>query len=154
MWFSVKMFLSAYLVLTPCDGYVIQPQSPVTVVVSSRFTGERERERTQTTEQVSILAMTSHPSCPSSPFLCALAPDSRIHVHRTGVTDDVGRSSRQLWVGCHSVWCHLDLVHQALPPKQGPQGNRLRIEQKTKYALFIVHNRNWLKYWKTSSQWW
>lgn len=36
------MFLSGYVVLTPCDGYVSQPQSPVIVVVSSRFTAEKE----------------------------------------------------------------------------------------------------------------
>lgn len=46
----IDEFESAVLLnLTPCDGYVCQPQSPVIVVVSSRFTADRE-ETIRTTE--------------------------------------------------------------------------------------------------------
>lgn len=40
------------VILTPCDGYVSQPQSPEIVVVSSRFTA-KEREENNTPEEVS-----------------------------------------------------------------------------------------------------
>lgn len=37
--------LNEYFVLTPCDGYVSQPQSPVIVVVSNRLTAEKEKQQ-------------------------------------------------------------------------------------------------------------
>lgn len=42
--FLIGHFLCViFLSLTPCDGYVSQPQSPVIVVVSSRFTAKKEQ---------------------------------------------------------------------------------------------------------------
>ncbi len=66
------------------------------------------------TLNVFFLSSPIHPVLHHHP-LCALALDRVAHIHTytclTGVTDEAGRLSRQLWAGCHSVRCHLDLVH-------------------------------------------
>lgn len=120
--------------LTPCDGYVSQPQSPVIVVVSSRFTAEGEKRKekkkknrgdkwwtlndcfffsSSTLSFIAVLCVQWHPT------------DSHTQMHTclTGVTDEAGRLSRQLrlgviacdvtltWFTLWALWARTSEVH-------------------------------------------
>lgn len=110
MWIWVLFFVEKveYLVLTPCDGYVSQPQSPVIVVVSRRFTAGKEQDNNEGGKPWT-LNDTIHPVL-------------HHHVHTGtwwGHAHSHGHLSSDWWGGTmvtatlsqvSQVWCHRDPV--------------------------------------------